>query len=140
MYNQAQDLYVNAGCQIYCFQFSYENRTYFLYVYVYSFIQLLFNNAILCIYGRGFNLWVSLFLPLIKTVFIFRLSEPNLYTVITKKLRKKVFFSLNKNWNNYICFLICIVFILDGCSFYVAHVWCKQGLFPKKSDLRTLSM
>ena len=25
-----------------------------------------------------------------------------------------------------------MVFILDGCSFPVKHVWCKQGLFPKK--------
>ena len=25
-----------------------------------------------------------------------------------------------------------MVFILDGCSFYVAHVLCKKGLFPKK--------
>ena len=34
-----------------------------------------------------------------------------------------------------------MVFILDGCSFHVAHVWCKQGLLPKKkSDLMTLSM
>ena len=28
---------------------------------------------------------------------------------------------------------IIMVFILDGCSFHVAHVWCKQGLFPKKN-------
>ena len=34
-----------------------------------------------------------------------------------------------------------MVFILDGCSLPVAHVRCKQGLFPKKkSDLMTLSM
>ena len=26
-----------------------------------------------------------------------------------------------------------MVFILDGCSFHVAHVWCKQGLFRKKN-------
>ena len=26
----------------------------------------------------------------------------------------------------------CMVFIFDGCSFRVAHVWCKQGLFPEK--------
>ena len=25
-----------------------------------------------------------------------------------------------------------MVFIIDGCSFYVAHVLCKKGLFPKK--------
>ena len=25
-------------------------------------------------------------------------------------------------------------FILDGCSFHVAHVLCKQGLFPKKKE------
>ena len=25
-----------------------------------------------------------------------------------------------------------MVFILDGCSFHVAHVWCKQGLFFEK--------
>ena len=34
-----------------------------------------------------------------------------------------------------------MVFILHGCSFQVAHVWCKPGLFPiKKSNLMTLSM
>ena len=26
----------------------------------------------------------------------------------------------------------CMIFILDGCSFHVAHEWCKQGLFPRK--------
>ena len=25
-----------------------------------------------------------------------------------------------------------MVVILDGCSFHVAHVWSKPGLFPKK--------
>ena len=36
---------------------------------------------------------------------------------------------------------IIMVFSLDGCSFHVAQIWCKQGLFPKKkSDLMTLSM
>ena len=34
-----------------------------------------------------------------------------------------------------------MVFILDGCSFHVAHVWCKQGLFSKNNaSLMTLSM
>ena len=28
-----------------------------------------------------------------------------------------------------------MVFILDGCSFHVAHVWCKQGLFPNKNRI-----
>ena len=27
-----------------------------------------------------------------------------------------------------------MVFILDGCSFHVAHEWWKQGLFPKKIE------
>ena len=27
------------------------------------------------------------------------------------------------------------VFIIDGCSIHVAHVWCKQGLFPKKKKI-----
>ena len=27
-----------------------------------------------------------------------------------------------------------MVYILDGCSFHVAHVWCKQGLFSKKIE------
>ena len=33
-----------------------------------------------------------------------------------------------------------MVFMLDGCSFHVAHVRCKQGLFAKKTDMMTLSM
>ena len=31
-------------------------------------------------------------------------------------------------------------FLSDGSLFHVAHVWCKQGLFPKEIDLLTLPM
>ena len=27
-----------------------------------------------------------------------------------------------------------MVFILDGCSFHVAHIWCKQGVFFEKQN------
>ena len=38
-------------------------------------------------------------------------------------------------------FVLSMVLKLDGCLFYVAHEWWKQGLFPRKnSDLTTLSM
>ena len=28
-----------------------------------------------------------------------------------------------------------MVFILDGCSFHYAHVWCKTSFFPKKNRI-----
>ena len=37
--------------------------------------------------------------------------------------------------SSYLDYKICcvtMVFILDGCLFHVAHVWCKQGLFSRK--------
>ena len=30
--------------------------------------------------------------------------------------------------------ILSMVFILDGCSFHVAHNWWKQGLFPRKKN------
>ena len=51
------------------------------------------------------------------------------------------FFFVGEGWKQNVWYHKFMVFILDGCSFHVAHVWCKQGLFPKKkSDLTTLSM
>ena len=42
-----------------------------------------------------------------------------------------------KNIANYWMFKshFIMVFILDGCSFHGAHVWCKQGLFRKNDRI-----